>query len=453
MSATCLSKRVGGCGAFFNAEEVLHQAETVLRRQKIYSILSEKKAPSEMVSLLDRFLRTLLEHLVGIDEKEITCFVQSQMESIPKPLEQLPPIYLEKIVIVSSRREMAMLLKEFVEDCSYLSLGMVCHSDAGDRGVLIVTDPFSQEVFRSFVVKWVDSYEVESTRIYQLFARRLGDFFKVPAFREIDLKGKKIGLLSEDAAPFVDRVSRIYEECLVLSRSSRFDVEDIGKTLDCRFLMISEKVSGEDFFAFISTRYQEMDPRQKEVFFKKLGVVGLLDLVLHHEDRIQIAIFLRSKGSYSLLFKEDHKRLMSESGNEKPAEEYYGPNLGNLMVGEEGEVFLIDNGLEWDREALGRSGYTEFLNELFNSPGWEEKIAQAILGAIDAVCEVDETERDVSLSRISFLADLHLDVYVSSLRRGVVEALAFLMSEYPDLGALGFEGEVVYERLRRLFLT
>jgi hypothetical protein len=144
---------------------------------------------------------------------------------------------------------------------------------------------------------------------------------------------------------------------------------------------------------------------------------------------------------------------MSESGNEKPAEEYYGPNLGNLMVGEEGEVFLIDNGLEWDREALGRSGYTEFLNELFNSPGWEEKIAQAILGAIDAVCEVDETERDVSLSRISFLADLHLDVYVSSLRRGVVEALAFLMSEYPDLGALGFEGEVVYERLRRLFLT
>ena len=129
--------------------------------------------------------------------------------------------------------------------------------------------------------------------------------------------------------------------------------------------MIAERVSGENLFDFAQTRYTFLQDHQKEVVFKGIGKIAMLDLVLGNLDRL-VQIFTH-QGAYCLMDLE--------------------ANLGNVMISlseNQPTIYAIDNGIERDliEDSTMKDKYLHFLQNLFASDDWKEQVARNIVESI-----------------------------------------------------------------------
>lgn len=354
-------------GVFGSIPSILKESQNLKRRMKIYSILSKSGAMKcDDQALLMKVWKEAQPQLNALNFREILQTCRDQTVRINGDFH----LTYSEIESIDSLDTAKQLVKRFWDDRHYLADSMVLHSDAGDRGALLVTYP-SFETKKDHVIKWVNPLEVDSTRIYQLFSSCFPNTFLVPRFVQINLDRKMHVSLSGESTPIQDTLfyplKKNYHELLNDVPQSDQTIESITDTLRNVNLMFSEKVQGEGFFDFINAKYSELNPYQKENLFNKLGHLVLIDLLLHHNDRINVVKFNNNTLKYELALMS--QGIISE-----------GTNLNNLMIDlcDDLVMYAIDNGLEGDKSLEEAALYTEFLKDLFTQENWINSVSQAM---------------------------------------------------------------------------
>lgn len=195
----------------------------------------------------------------------------------------------------------------FQDDLISILMGRVLYRSARGiaSGVTFIIGGRGQK----FVFKWTDYNECVSNKIYRLFLHIIGDpHISLPMSRSI--RGHQIPSLKwlEQPPP----------------------KSDMERAPPC--LMLYEQAPGAPFIDFIAAKYNLLNPEQQLCLFTLIGKIGMIDLVLGHQDRFfKLDLPLKS-----------HKLI-------KMRDREYGEyaNLGNLLVDikdEEISVYLIDNG-------------------------------------------------------------------------------------------------------------
>lgn len=356
-------------GVFGSVSSILAESQNIIRRMKLYSILTTYKAMK--CDVQSRMMKIWKEAHPQLSESNFRDIVQVSLAKIEAMNFRLSDPYTE-VKSLKSLEAAQELLHRYIEDRHYLTDRMVVHSEAGDRGTLIVNYPTSGEANKDHVIKWVNSHEINSTRLYQFFSKKLPNTFSVPEFAQIHLDRQLHITLNKELVqiqePLFRRLKKNYEELLSIVPRSDQTIELIQDTLQNKILMFSEKVGGEGLFDFINSKYAEMEKPEKEKLFQKIGNLALVDLFLHQNDRINVIKYNKEKSKYELALKAHH--VVSEE-----------TNLNNLMVdfSEDVAVYAIDNGLEGEKTLQEMTLYTQFLNELFAQENWMDSLSQAIV--------------------------------------------------------------------------
>lgn len=366
-SVTSLTRSLSNdYGVFGTLPSILTESQNTLRRIKLYSVLSEY-GPLKC-DMQIRVMSVWKNIYPELNESNFRDIIENGIEKIERINIAFNQIYVG-VNSSDSFQTAKQLVKRYIEDRHYLTDSMIIHSTAGDRGTLIVTYPLS-EARKNHVIKWVNDLEIDSTRVYQLFSRCIPDTFLVPDFVQIHLDRKMHISMNGKSTEIQDslfyQLKMNYSEVLNNVPRSDQTIEHVEETLRNANLMFSEKVQGEGLFDFINSKYVEMNSTQKEELFKKMGSLVLLDLLLHHNDRVNIVKFNSDTSKYELTLKSQN--LVSE-----------GTNLNNLMIdSDKVVVYAIDNGLEGDKSFEESILYTEFLKELFSQDNWVISVSQAI---------------------------------------------------------------------------
>lgn len=204
---------------------------------------------------------------------------------------------------------------------------------------------------RAYVMKWGSQNEIDGLAQYQQIlnkvdARSISLGCKAPLFRQINPEN-------------------IHVEAL----AKLFGKEDKPNTSSV-FLM--EQVQGQGLAEFIGASEGYLAISDKEAFFRRLGRVVLLDLLMGNTDRL---LRLDSYAKESL---EDPFAVEA--------------NLGNLMVqtsGSDFDFYLIDNELYNHDPESGQKSYGEFFSELVKKDDFFDwTFAQTKQSIQSALCEV-----------------------------------------------------------------
>jgi hypothetical protein len=199
----------------------------------------------------------------------------------------------------------------------------------------------------------------------------------VPPFAKIDINKKTLTTAQGKSSPISETVLKQLQTnyTSILKATPRGECTDESRAVTVKNsnLMLSAKVQGEGLFDFINSKYFDMNQQKKTALFEKIGSIALLDLVLHHTDRINTVKCDVSQGSVKYRLALDSENLKSE-----------GTNMNNLMVDSDHDlpvIYAIDNTLDGQQGDVSLDQaklYTDFLRNLLGQSNCYRSIAQAM---------------------------------------------------------------------------
>ena len=307
-------------------------------------------------------------------------------------------------------------IKRAVKDVACLSISPVQRSKKGLNGPTLLVS-YSEEKnnrdvqLEEYVIKWVKPDEIPSNRIYSVF--QANQLFLIPAVGGVNFHNNiHESMTCECTVMDLAQNEQLKKNFLELAKSYASLDEDEGPTENQ--VMVAERVCGANVVDFALTKYEYLNPKQKEDFFKRLGALALLDLLIGNSDRLAKAEKSFKTGAYELSDLES--------------------NLGNVMIEwrdikqDEPIVYAIDNGMDPDLylNPGEQEKYLLFLKTLFSSPNWSVQIGKSIAKSMQSALRMqadDESSANVEEMKAKFaLLSQDLDgMAVDALIAGVEE--------------------------------
>jgi len=277
---------------------------------------------------------------------------------------------VQEPITLGSLKEKVELILNNLKSVRYLS--PIVPTKRGMNGPTFIVEYPTEDGVRTFVLKWTTSTEIASNDIYAAFSNGFtrpgtmppnrGDYstgFFVPVTSGILFDRGKHTLCD-------GRVRNIAREDATRIRAHLIAIKQLhsAKKVDGKQIIFQQKIPGENFIDFILSNFSKLTPKLQSKFFKRLGRLALLDLLMGNLDRF-IRFEVGARG-YS---------FHSEA------------NLGNIMVCiKEGTpiIYAIDNAIEGalihdDKE---KRQYNQFLQKLFSNPEYPTLLAREMFKAI-----------------------------------------------------------------------
>lgn len=285
-----------------------------------------------------------------------------------------------------------------------------------DEGKLITT-----AVEHKYVLKWTDQLEIASNRLYSALSQALSEdasqhsssFFSVPkvtAFHgnQIGLRATTFSVGPETSLRLSSIFKSIHQHFIPQAKklSSPTSTTETDKTTSPLCIAQFEKIEGQNLSDFFISHYSQLNLKEKESLFRRLGRLAFLDLALGQTDRLAQ---VRKE-------EEDEDQFaFSESAN-----------LENIMIQRFNEgfaLFAIDNGIKPslcnpDEASL----YLTFLQETLSSPDFVLNFAQTVQKSLVSALEELEGTRPC-------LVDLRKSTYLDSVSQGIEKMQKTLQTE------------------------
>lgn len=270
-----------------------------------------------------------------------------------------------------------------------------------------------QNKSRNYVVKWTNSNEIVSSRIYEALAKyfiqkNLCLSFLVPETASLDFDNQ-IYSAADYSHHYFEK-----EEALELQKSFHVIVSK-GKS-DTQIILM-QKIIGSDLLDFVQTKYLTLPQNQKQTLFKKIGQLILIDLLIGNPDRL---------GPHTSFNGHLYEFVQDSSAN-----------FGNLMIewnsastDQDLKVYAIDNSID-DRlisNARQKAAYKQFLQRNCKSTemnGLAALITASLKSGLEKMIQggkdVEQTDCE------SFLFDLQdQEIAQGRLKDGLCEMLGVL---------------------------
>ncbi len=331
-------------------ERVLKSAQTLLRTHHV----------SSQVPTIPRMRANILGPLRGIAEAPSASLdeMKGRLTKIKKTLLDLYSPFFDQCVDV---QDIQKVIRRMLKDAEASKLSVIQKSSHGFKGPTLLIDvpriKMNEEnqpkidSWHRAVVKWTNWSEIASSRLYAFFSQS----FTVPQGIAIDFDTMQIVSVLQGQSQSIDeKTCEQMQQCFALIKK-RFPTEDNSGTK----IMVSEKIVGENFFDFATSKYEQLSQLQKERVFSVLAKMAVLDLVLGNFDRFA-----------SINWNEETSQYIFEA---------FEANLGNAMVkwggdsSQDPQVFAIDNEIEVIEH---EEQYHEFLQKLFTDSDVREKMAE-----------------------------------------------------------------------------
>ncbi len=355
------------------ATKVLEASSTLLRLAKTHHLLSQHDLDKRLV-IIDK-LSVLWKEVIQdnattydtIHNRLVTC-----KESIGEPLFQM---YVKALNIPNP--DVKRLAKQFKKDLTATTLSApFVLAQTGIEGPTLLIQYWRNTV-HSYVAKISDWEELFSSHVYACLAEGFSDSklaYNIPKSTGIDLtNGNQLTIHGKAQELDAGVPKKLKEDLLQLLEIHKREIENEE---DKPALLYFEKVKGENLFDFFRTKYNSLSPQAKIEFFKQIGRLSLLDVVLGHIDRlVQTAL------------REELEEPIHDFDEGQA-------NLGNVMVTWTGNpdecptIRPIDNGLQALNEEERDIKYLDFIKTLLQDPQkqfkiLESKIIQAINNRLD----------------------------------------------------------------------
>ena len=393
----CQSIKAAKIFYFYPALEKFSQ--TLMRLSLVDSAISRHPGRGRLIGNLTRIW-------IEAEDQLKLSFESSKALSL-QAIKLLPPsarsIYTSEIDNISEVSFLQKFIQRCLQDAASLLIPPIKRSSRGSKGPTFLINYERQSLRRIpmshlYVIKWTDRSELNCQRIYAAFCSNFGSLEGTPVTGYLT---PKVAALNFDQELYEDSCGQVFplagDQSLKLKQRfltiSRIYSERIPETT---FLLLAERVEGENLFDFAQTRYQYLNLGHKEKLFNRLGKLAMVDMITGNLDRL-VQIFTNAKREYCLWDLE--------------------ANLGNVMVvwSKESEgpptLYAIDNGVDIDLvESLPhREKYLQFLTELLSSACWQQKVAKnlvdsfkhALLTQIDDVSDGNVLEITKQLKAFS----------------------------------------------------
>lgn len=299
----------------FSGIHDVDRVSTTLHRLATLEQSLKKKRLKELSEL--EFIWTEAQKQLAVSFENAVGFLQSKLSPYHKSIREL---FLPSIESAQTVEELQKCLIRFFKDTqSYSVAGIIKKSNQGLNGPTLIIDysrldkTLTTIQWKNFVVKWANTDEIRALRIYGAFQQILlqggaKDLFCVPKALLLDFKRQQAEKTNGELIKLESVMNKqLYEKFLAITRLSH--PEEVPED---ESLIIMEKISGENLFDFICSKYNKLSTKQKHDLMFNLGRLSLLDMVLGNFDRLV----------YITLDKEENRYKISDSE----------VNLGNIML-------------------------------------------------------------------------------------------------------------------------
>lgn len=270
---------------------------------------------------------------------------------------------------------------------------------------------------RDYVVKWTNSNEICSFRLYEALTQHLIQGTQVSTF----LVPKTASIDFDYKFHHTANYSSCQLEKKEAAKLQQLFYSIVGRGKSDTQIMLVETVIGSDLLDFVQTKYAKLDVSQKQDLFEKIGHVTMLDLVMGNPDRLGPHINFNEK-------ENDYEFVPDSPANLGNLMIKWDPNTGSLL-----EVYAIDNTVDTLLIFNGqrRAAYKRFLQSIISNPKEIESLAALIHRSLaDGLTRATRYVNQETCQ--SFVADLkNPEIAEKSLNYGLSTMLALLQKSLP----------------------
>lgn len=415
---------------FMEPVQTLHTVKTLWRLLKLHSVIDQNPNRQDIILKLHNIWGDAKNSLgdVDIEGNKINTIKKIEELDIQDPSFQLiSEIYISAIKSAGNKSELEQVFQHFCKDNDSVLSVPVQRANKGLNGPTLLASYFRynrallspQE--HSYVIKWSDSTEVCTTRVYtdisrHLLSQKKDCSFKVPALAAIDLTGNEYekidGLKIPISASLNEQLADVFNKFLF-----HFQKKEDLAIEDGRILLI-EKLPGSNLFDFLRTKYSELPEKQRKILFTHIGELAMIDLIVGNDDRFTQINYDEINNEYQL-------------GDDMIC------NLGNVIVdwegieGQELSFYAIDNVIGWplidpNEQQVNKKKYNEFIKALLSNENYAEMITQSMICSFDAATTIVLEAKDNPSMADRELISAHeqLEPFRKDLKSIAFEAIA-----------------------------
>ncbi|MBS0625526.1 MAG: hypothetical protein JSS32_05705 [Verrucomicrobia bacterium] len=320
----------------------------------------------------------------------------------------LKALFNDDLVAAATRDDIEKIAQKFMKAIPSLAANPVRKSNRGLMGpTLLVNYPrvsANQSEQHAQAIKWTEYAEYGTNQIYTAFAeifRRVGikhSCYHVPPSTGLDFVGK-VQRAGSDKEFSLNGFEQVEEQLKGIAKSCDKDLDTAGLT---HFVTMTQFVNGENMFDFIdSGKFAQMNEPQKINFFRQIGRLAMMDLLLGNGDR------------FFKLALDDGKWIFDRMAD---------TNFGNAMVNwnpdtnkdENAAIFAIDNLVDPflthpEQGQENQKKYCDFIKGLLSNPDFVrvlsdemfKMIQNALTSADSRGTEAQERQKEAFLKDLS----------------------------------------------------
>jgi hypothetical protein len=245
----------------FSGIHDVDRVSTTLHRLATLEQSLKKKRLKELSEL--EFIWTEAQKQLAVSFENAVGFLQSKLSPYHKSIREL---FLPSIESAQTVEELQKCLIRFFKDTqSYSVAGIIKKSNQGLNGPTLIIDysrldkTLTTIQWKNFVVKWANTDEIRALRIYGAFQQILlqggaKDLFCVPKALLLDFKRQQAEKTNGELIKLESVMNKqLYEKFLAITRLSH--PEEVPED---ESLIIMEKISGENLFDFICSKYNKL---------------------------------------------------------------------------------------------------------------------------------------------------------------------------------------------------